>query len=180
MPDEEQKRDSDRDIIEFRILETDENEDCRKRGYAAHIFINRRDLVSILFEHEKEFARREGNPDDHYPAGGYKGLFPFVLLENLGRTKDKVHEWRTEVLTCDSCGIRSCWSFELTIRYKIERVIWTKFGNPHRGKNSNSHWDYANLGDFVFNYQQYHNALEKLEEQARRIWPDNNGPSRTA
>lgn len=110
----------------------------------------------------EEFERSRGLTD---PAGGYGGLIPsffsFGALDQyfLGRSgfvdlDDRAG--RLFVLGCE-CGEVGCWPLQCAVRVTDGTVSWFDFAQPHRPGR-----DYSAFGPFVFERQQYEDALRGL------------------
>ena len=112
---------------------------------------------------ELPMARREGHPDI---AGGYAGIevpdSPQAYY--LGR---EAMSWpgdsrKTVLLECN-CGFPGCWPLLCEIVETDSEVRWLGFAQPHRGPESaTGFWDYSGFGGFLFDKQQYLEALEAL------------------
>jgi hypothetical protein len=128
------------------------------------IFINGQDLVEILREYEMPFAQREGSM---LIAGGYAGLPPKDALPPsrhfLGEPSWELYRDgdRVSVLEC-TCGVPGCWPFMGRITVEEDTVIWGDFEQPHRREgHPNGEWSYPGLGPFVFECEQYLQALDE-------------------
>lgn len=131
---------------------------------ATEILVDGRDLVEIVSEVERPFAEAEGTPG---LEGGYIGLEPEMVLP------PSRHFWgvgggRTDIYRCGGCGIGGCWDLSVVIEVDEETVRWSQFLQGHRGPWSKVHWDYAALGELVFDRKQYENALEQAARELRR------------
>jgi hypothetical protein len=103
------------------------------------------------------------------PAARYGGLCP--LRYRFGKWDDYFHGYRTSnmsepgkvaLLNCN-CGVFTCWPLLATIETDFEEVIWKDFEHPyHRGR------DYSGLGPFVFDWQEYEDRLDELQDRVKR------------
>lgn len=132
------------------ILKFEIREDNR-----VDIFIDQRNLIEILKEYEKPFAKKEGYEE---MAGWYDWLFQDILYENL-----ELQRWEKPILLWCQCGEEGCWPIETTIKKIDDTVIWTEFEQPFRKKDSHNFWDYSNFGSFTFDKENYQSELKKLE-----------------
>ena len=148
------------DTIHFEIAEADEADELV-------IFINGRNLVEVLKEVEMVHARREGSLSI---AGGYMGLAPEgVLLPSehfLGKPTEEQYRYadKVSVLEC-VCGWPGCWPFLVKIAMDEDKVTWSDFEQPHRGKDrGRGQWTYETLRPFVFERTQYMAELEAVSK----------------
>jgi hypothetical protein len=96
------------------------------------------------------------------PAGGYWGLVPenlrfgdltrYYLGQENGQRPDPSNVW---LLGCN-CGEPGCWPLRARILVEPETVTWTDFTQPHRPER-----DYSDFGPFVFEREQYENAVRR-------------------
>ena len=107
------------------------------------------------FEHEHRFE----------PAGGYGGLIPKwfeygpldrYFLGDFDKDSYFSRMDRIYLLGCQ-CGEVGCWPLMARIRTGSESVSWDSFQQPHRKER-----DYAGFGSFVFDAEQYREALVAL------------------
>lgn len=94
------------------------------------------------------------------PSGGYAGIIPAHfnfgdLARHYEARADRQwprpeHAW---LLGCD-CGEVGCWPLTARIAVTEDQVIWSHFSQEHR-----EHWDYKGFGPFVFDRQQYTDAV---------------------
>ncbi|MFD3704372.1 hypothetical protein ACFWUP_14625 [Nocardia sp. NPDC058658] len=99
---------------------------------------------------------------DMQPAGdAYGGLVPeFVRFESA---TDHFHGFsrltrrkKTPVLAC-SCGEMDCWPLLTRITLTGDLVVWDCFEQPYRPTR-----DYTGFGPFLFDRNQYDNAVRDL------------------
>ena len=99
------------------------------------------------------------------PVGGYGGLIPerfkFGPLDRyfLGDFEKESYFARMDrvyLLGCQ-CGEVGCWPLTARIIARDEFVTWDCFQQPHRKER-----DYAGLGTFVFEAEQYREAVAAL------------------
>ncbi len=95
------------------------------------------------------------------PAGdAYGGLVP--LFFRFESATDHFHgssfhaSQKTPVLAC-SCGEWGCWPLLTHISLTGDLVVWDRFEQPHRPMR-----DYATLGPFLFDRDQYDKAVDTL------------------
>lgn len=143
--------------IEFKITKRKE-EESDIEYFAAHIFIDGRDLIEMLREFERPFAEKENAA---HRAGEYEGLEPWLLHSNLTGTSTWYNNQRI-VLEC-ICGCTGCWDFFAEVIEDDTKVIWTHFLNAHRGPKSDHFWDYSAFKDFCFDKEEYDQELTKLK-----------------
>lgn len=108
-----------------------------------------------------EFEKASGFND---PAGGYGGIVPSYF--NLGPLSDYFLGQQKPVdgdepgeiyaLFCD-CGEAGCWPLMAHVRIEGERVLWDRFGQPHRPNR-----DYSGFGPFEFDRSAYQQAIEQI------------------
>lgn len=129
----------------------------------AKILIDGTDLIELLAEFEKPFAKKEGSLDI---AGQYEGLNPKTLYKNLlnltGNSNSEDN--KSDILDCE-CGCSGCWSFMIKVESIDGKIIWTDFEQLHRGKESHTFWDYSQFGPFEFNEAEYNSELEKIKNK---------------
>jgi len=120
--------------------------------------IDGKSLISILKEVELPFAKSEGSPSI---AGAYDGVpKDIVKLPSehlLGKPKRRYsYEGKSSVLECN-CGESGCWSFITKVEVDEKKVRWSNFEQIHR-----PNWKYEAIGEFIFDRQQYEQALSKI------------------
>jgi len=120
----------------------------------------------LTFEREQRFD----------PAGGYGGLIPqwfkYGALDHyfLGEFEENSYFARmggVYLLGCGSCGEVGCWPLTARIRTNAESVAWDSFQQEHRPKR-----DYSKFGPFVFEAQQYREAVAALRVAFSARVPD--------
>ena len=52
-----------------------------------------------------------------------------------------------------TCGDMGCWPFTAVVTVEPDAVVWSGYRNGHRN------WDYSQLGDLVFDREQYEQAV---------------------
>jgi hypothetical protein len=101
------------------------------------------------------------------PAGGYGGLIPENFrcgpLDQyfLGKTERAYitkKSGRIYVLGCE-CGEVGCWPLTCSVNIEDGQVVWSGFEQEFRPAR-----DYSSFGPFVFDLQQYKEALRTLPE----------------
>jgi len=139
------------DKIHFKIEKSES-------GDSVRIFINNKDLISILKEFETTFIKSEGSENI---AGAYAGLPSEELLEKLTAPPA---DNKVTILGCE-CGSEGCWPFMTRIMESEDKIIWTDFEQPHRGPESYTFWDYTPFGRFTFEKNDYILQVEKLKSK---------------
>ncbi len=145
--------------IVFEVLET------RKfpSGHAdstVNIHVDGKPLADVMQAYELPMATKEGHPG---LAGAYYAITTassslgqyYLGKDNADRGLDQN---KTALLVC-ICGIEGCWSLLCKIRVLGNTVTWTDFEQPHRDEE----WDYSNFEGFVFDRQQYLDAIEAMK-----------------
>ncbi|MGH3332697.1 MAG: hypothetical protein ACRDPJ_15470 [Nocardioidaceae bacterium] len=99
------------------------------------------------------------------PSGGYAGIIPahfnfgdltlYYEARELRQWPSPQHAW---LLGCD-CGEVGCWPLTARIAVTADEVSWSDFCQDHRPD-----WDYEGFGPFVFERQQYANAVSRAAE----------------
>jgi hypothetical protein len=92
------------------------------------------------------------------PAGGYDALVPrgmgdltrYYLGQENGQWPMPGSVW---LLGC-ACGEAGCWPLKARVSVRPDTVTWTDFSQPYRDG-----WDYSDLGPFVFERDQYEQAV---------------------
>jgi hypothetical protein len=99
------------------------------------------------------------------PAGGYGGLIPeffrYGPLDRyfLGKSGTLASTpGRIFVLGCQ-CGEVGCWPLTCLVSAADSKITWQSFEQPHRPAR-----DYSSFGPFVFELEQYEEALHSLPE----------------
>lgn len=100
------------------------------------------------------------------PIGGYGGLVP-AFFRHPPLSRYFFGDWGEEnqcedpgqiyVLGC-ACGEVGCWPLVCRIRLVGHTVVWDSFRQPHRPARN-----YLKFGPFVFNAEQYRQAVADLE-----------------
>jgi hypothetical protein len=99
------------------------------------------------------------------PAGGYGGLIPeffrYGPLDRyfLGKSETPYFAstpGRIFVLGCQ-CGEVGCWPLTCLVNARDSEITWQSFEQPHRPAR-----DYSSFGPFVFELEQYEEALRSL------------------
>jgi hypothetical protein len=138
------------DRLEIKIGK-DEEWDCD----TAEIYINGEDLISLVRQFELRF--------DKNLAGDYMGIDPedaFLpsthLLGKPTKLYNQFEKGKVPILECGGCCVPGCWPFLAKITVKDDVVIWSDFEQPHRPE-----WSYEGFGPFIFDREQYLQALNK-------------------
>jgi hypothetical protein len=103
------------------------------------------------------------------PSSRYGGLCPRHY--RFGKWDDYFHGYKPSgmshpdkvaLLNC-SCGVFTCWPLLATIETDFTTVEWKAFEHPfHRDR------DYSGLGPFIFDWDEYEDAIEALQERVKR------------
>ena len=126
----------------------------------VNILIDGKHLAEIMKEYEMPMAVKEGNPS---LAGDYSAIdVASSSLKQYYFGKDKA-DWgdeknKTAILGC-SCGNLGCWPLLCKINKQGTKVVWSDFEQPHRDED----WDYKTFESFVFDKQQYLNAIDAID-----------------
>lgn len=142
-------------------------EKCKTENGHTHstvnIIVDTLPLAEIIKTYEIPMANKEGSPKI---AGAYDAIeIPsspekyYLGEENAywGKSKDK-----TALLDCE-CGCSGCWPLLCKINIQDNKVIWSDFEQPHRDIDSAaSHWDYSDFEGFVFEREQYLQAIAAI------------------
>ncbi|PWV79163.1 hypothetical protein [Nocardia neocaledoniensis] len=97
------------------------------------------------------------------PVGGrYGGLVPLYVpfesaMEHFHGSSPLTTGQRTPVLAC-SCGDFGCWPLSARITSTGDLVVWDHFEQPYRAPR-----DCAAFGPFLFDREQYDNAVRGLD-----------------
>ena len=140
-------------------LENRKKYDSGHEVSTVNIVVDDKPLAEIMKEYEMPMATKEGSPS---LAGDYHAIEVSSLsLEQYYLGKDKAdwgdEENKTALLGC-SCGILGCWPLLCKINIQGNKVIWSDFEQPHRDDD----WDYSTFEGFVFDKQQYLNAIKAM------------------
>ena len=115
--------------------------------YVVEFFIDGQRFADLVHDFEASFS---GNA-----AGDYGPLYYASYgIEFLLGEKPEYHG-KTYLLSC-SCGIVQCRSIVARIRVQKQQVIWDAFEEPDHD------WDYEGFGPFVFDLEQYRNAIARI------------------
>ncbi len=149
------------DTIRFQIGKA---KDPDRNRTPVDIFVNGRNLLELVREVELPFATEEGHPET---AGDYDGLPPEYVFLPSRHFLDKPNGifWSyapgwAAIYIC-KCSEPGCWPLEVKIEFGEDKVVWKDFVQPHRSRPRQrvKVWDYARLGQFVFDRKQYETAL---------------------
>ena len=150
------------DTIQFFIVEFI-NEVLDVHHSEIHIYINRRNLIDLVQQVEGPALnlRDERNSSGRSYAGLNPEWRPNLRNEFLGRTDYPY----SAVLTC-TCHEDWCNSVLAKIEVTSQTVTWKDFTSVLHGEESRS-WggtpiDYSSLGPFVFEREQYLDALNDV------------------
>lgn len=148
------------DTIRFSVEKADRGE----AGSTVAIWINGRNFLEIVRDFEMPFAIKEGHPN---MAGQYAQLPPADIPDLWSHFHDDTLPYFSEdnkiyLFVC-GCGTPGCWPLQAYIDVDENTVIWSDLEQPHRREYSRaSHWRYDELGPFVFDRDQYEEALKSL------------------
>ena len=140
---------AEKDIIEFRLTSYCYGPDIFPT-LTVEIYINGENFRDKVRDVERPFAEAEGNPG----IAGHATITPRELYESLHN--DYLEFDCVSIFGC-SCGVIDCWPLDVAVDVGIKTVTWYGFNMYHREK-----WDYAELGKFVFDKQQYFREVDKL------------------
>jgi hypothetical protein len=145
--------------LEFHIIK--KVEEAEIDFTQAAILVDGQHLIALVREYERPFAEKENAPE---LAGAYAGLPPETLWQYLKHpgTNTAGVAGKTTILGC-TCGIEGCWPLLARIEQQGDKIVWSDFEQPYRGKDSHHHWDYSRFGPFVFDVGQYESALTTLK-----------------
>ena len=148
------------DTIEFTAVEVEDEE----AGSTVAIYINGRNLLETIRDVEMPFAVKEGHST---MAVQYAELsladIPDLWSHFHGDTLPYFSEEGKVYLYGCVCGEPGCWPLQAYIGIGRNTVTWRGFEQPHRMEYSRaSHWRYDELGPFVFDRDQYEEALKSL------------------
>jgi hypothetical protein len=129
------------------------------------IYINGANLTNILYSFEYKFAEAEGQAG---LAGQYEGLPPLMVLPPsphfLGRPQEEAYlhpDGRITLMEYAQSGVPGDWTMCCYIHVGDQTVVWDGFCQTQR-----PHWDYSELGPFVFERTTYEEALEYARQEA--------------
>lgn len=149
------------DKLEFKLIDAKKSneawaEDCEKSIFVVEIYINGKEIVSMLKEIEQPYCDTEGASEI---AGGYGHNLPEDLYKNLSEAiiEDTYsNKYGVTLLCCRDCGFSGCWSVILSVRQTKDYVYWENFRHNHR-----ENWKY-NLS-YKFDRTEYDKAMEQLK-----------------
>jgi hypothetical protein len=102
------------------------------------------------------------------PAGGYGGLVPMHFnygpLDSYFKGQFEQQDYFAQLngiylLGC-SCGEVGCWPLIGQVRLNAKHFVWENFRQPFRLQR-----DYSKFGPFIFDIQQYREAIEDMAKQ---------------
>ncbi len=129
-------------------------------GLAARLAINGRDLIELVAAAEAGLG--VATPGTYGPASAPK----LLMLDGCIGTDEPDSDGdgrEATVLFCD-CGEPGCWPLLARIVATPETVTWQQFRQPYRDQ-----WSYEQLGPFVFDREEYDDAIvAAINEHARR------------
>jgi len=147
------------DTIGFRVVTFPQEYDS-----AIELCINGQDFIEMVRRAELRFAEAEGHARI---AGAYAGLPARVCAPPSrhfwGEAESGRRDGKVALLTCRGCGEIGCWPLLVRIVVGPWQVVWSEFEQPHRsGRGRVRAWDYDGFGPFVFDRDQYQEALQAL------------------
>ena len=111
-------------------------------------------LIDRVKRVEAPFAEQEGSPG---LAGQYASLSAGTTFlpsrHFLGEPRPVFGRGGKAVVLVCTCGCEGCWDLVCRIDVTGRAVVWSGFEHAHRT------WDYAPLGEFVFDRAQYEGQL---------------------
>jgi hypothetical protein len=123
-------------------------------GEEVRILVDGRDLLELVRRIELPQATADGQPD---LAASYEVLGP----ERWEQLTDLDDDNRVAVFGCN-CGVVECWPLRVRITVKNGTVVWSDFEQPNRA------WEYLRLGPFVFQREQYEQAVRSATRRTSR------------
>ena len=158
------------DTVKF-IIEDYIDEENGFRFPTINIYINGKNLIDLVEQTEREFRGLHETPSSTSYVGLHPGYFRDFLDEFLGLQKRPY----SLLLTC-TCLEELCNCITGKIIIDGETATWSEIKSPWlRSKTPNAQmtdeealevgWhpiDYSHLGPFVFEREQYMDALNKL------------------
>ena len=149
-----------KDKLEFKLVDPIEKKEewaleLKSTQKVVEIYLNGREIVEILSEVEKPYAEEEGHPS---LAGAYGHNYAKELYGDLAEAMTEgsyFQEKGVELLCCNDCGDRGCWSVLVMIKQDEGYVYWEHFRNNHRK------WDYDI--SFRFAKKDYEQAMQQLK-----------------
>lgn len=126
----------------------------------VNLHVDDKPLAELMKAYELPMATKEGHPK---LAGAYDAIKTgSSSLEHyyLGKTKAAwgIDQNKTMLLGC-VCGVTGCWPLLCKITVEGDTVTWSEFEQPHRDDD----WDYSEFEGFVFEKQQYLDAIEAVK-----------------
>lgn len=152
------------DTVEF-VATTSQLEDYK----VVDIYINGINFIEMLHQLELPLAYQEGVPE---MAGAYEGLPPLSVLPPSRHFYGEadasyLHDNKVTLLEYAYSGVPGDWPLAASISADKDKVYWKDFEQIRRNKLKNGYlWTYEVLGAFVFDRQQYHEALIRAKEHA--------------
>jgi hypothetical protein len=142
--------------LKIEIIANPENQ----ASLVSRLYIDQNDLILMLKNHEKIYAKREGSEQI---AGQYEGLNPQTLYNNLNMLEGSHNstDEKVDILDCE-CGTWGCWAMMISVTTELETITWSNFEQLHRGITSHNQWNYDEFGPFIFDKKAYKVELEKL------------------
>lgn len=129
------------------------------------IYVDGINLIDIVANVEKNILANGGEAG---PAGEYAGLSYEYNKQNHFLTQEDAmygeDEDKISLIDC-TCGCEGCWTFACKIDVQGDIVIWSDFEQVHRreGGWTDKPWIYDELGEFVFDKEQYLSEISKLQ-----------------
>ncbi|WP_307760990.1 hypothetical protein [uncultured Phascolarctobacterium sp.] len=131
-----------------------------KPSFVTRIFIDGKDFLDMIVDYEKEFLAI-GN--EKGAEGGFVPIYISELYNNLTKhCYNPVFDWEANIFGC-VCGVTECEPFTIRVDEGRRVVVWYDFSRAFRGD-----WTYRNLGPYVFEKEQYDDAIARL-----KVWMDN-------
>ena len=130
----------------------------------VEVYINGFRFIDLVYNIEYPYSlleNREGM------AGAYEGIPAIFALPPaqhfFGRpVKDYSYpEGKTALLEYAQSGIPGEWTLIARIKVADKTITWSEFEQVKRPRGNGQYWDYADLGEFNFERNQYTQALTK-------------------
>ena len=133
------------------------------------IYINAFRLIDLVRSIEHPYALLENNEG---LAGAYEGIPAIYALPPaqhfLGQPvmDYRYPDSKTAILEYAHSGIPGDWTLTARIGIAHKTVRWSRFEQIKRSQTSGQSWDYQDLGAFVFEKDQYMEALTEAATDA--------------
>lgn len=125
----------------------------------VNIQVDGEPLAKWMKTYELPMATSEGHPGLAGACDAIKNGSSSLEQYYLGKTKANwgTGQDKTLLLGC-VCGVAGCWPLLCKITVEGDTVTWSEFEQPHRDED----WDYSGFAGFVFQKQQYLDAIAAI------------------